>query len=169
MDPLKKSITDEKLLPLLEVIELFMKFDKEIPAQVMSTFLYVATHNKCHKLALEEHLGFSTASGSRNTDFLSPTHRLKKKGFALLEKKYDQDNRRRIILELTSDGKKLAEELLAILYSPENKDGKNVFTTKFIKEKEIKSEKEKDIESLMAKYRDIDPELLRKALIGGKN
>ena len=168
MDPLKRSITNRKLLPLLEVIELFMKFDREIPAQMMSTYLYVATHNRCHKQALEEDLSFSSASGSRNTDYLSPTHRLKKKGFSLLEKKYDQYNGRRLTLELTSDGKKLAEELEAILYSPEEKEGVDSFSTKFIKEKEIKSEKEKDINSLLEKYKDIDPELLRKALRGSK-
>ena len=145
-----------------------MKFDREIPAQMMSTYLYVATHNRCHKQALEEDLSFSSASGSRNTDYLSPTHRLKKKGFSLLEKKYDQFNRRRLTLELTSDGKKLAEELEAILYSPEEKEGVDSFSTKFIKEKEIKSEKEKDINSLLEKYKDIDPELLRKALSGNK-
>tara|TARA_S200000501_G_scaffold355749_1_gene377800 strand:- start:131 stop:640 length:510 start_codon:yes stop_codon:yes gene_type:complete len=168
MDPLKRSITNRQLLPLLEVIELFMKFDKEMPAQMMSTYLYVATHNRCHKQALEEDLKFSSASGSRNTDYLSPTHRLKKKGFSLLEKKYDQFNRRRLTLELTPDGKKLGEELEAILYSPEEKEGVDSFSTKFIKEKEIKSEKEKDINSLLEKYKDIDPELLRKALRGSK-
>ena len=145
-----------------------MKFDKEMPAQMMSTYLYVATHNRCHKQALEEDLKFSSASGSRNTDYLSPTHRLKKKGFSLLEKKYDQFNRRRLTLELTPDGKKLGEELEAILYSPEEKEGVDSFSTKFIKEKEIKSEKEKDINSLLEKYKDIDPELLRKALRGSK-
>ena len=145
-----------------------MKFDREIPAQMMSTYLYVATHNRCHKQALEEDLSFSSASGSRNTDYLSPTHRLKKKGFSLLEKKYDQFNRRRLTLELTSDGKKLAEELEAILYSPEEKEGVNSFSTKFIEEKEIKSEKEKDINSLLEKYKDIDPELLKKALSGDR-
>ena len=168
MDPLKRSITNRKLLPLLEVIELFMKFDREIPAQMMITYLYVATHNRCHKQALEEDLSFSSASGSRNTDYLSPTHRLKKKGFSLLEKKYDQFNRRRLTLELTPDGKKLAEELEAILYSPEEKEGVDSFSTKFIKEKEIKSEKEKDINSLLEKYKDIDPGLLRKALNGDR-
>ena len=168
MDPFKRSITNRQLLPLLEVIELFMKFDKEMPAQMMSTYLYVATHNRCHKQALEEDLKFSSASGSRNTDYLSPTHRLKKKGFSLLEKKYDQFNRRRLTLELTPDGKKLGEELEAILYSPEEKEGVDSFSTKFIKEKEIKSEKEKDINSLLEKYKDIDPELLRKALRGSK-
>ena len=168
MDPLKRSITNRQLLPLLEVIELFMKFDKEMPAQMMSTYLYVATHNRCHKQALEEDLKFSSASGSRNTDYLSPTHRLKKKGFSLLEKKYDQFNRRRLTLELTPDGKKLGEELEAILYSPEEKEGVDSFSTKFIKEKEIKSEKEKDINSLLEKYKDIDPELLREALRGSK-
>ena len=168
MDPLKRSITNRQLLPLLEVIELFMKFDKEMPAQMMSTYLYVATHNRCHKQALEEDLKFSSASGSRNTDYLSPTHRLKKKGFSLLEKKYDQFNRRRLTLELTPDGKKLGEELEAILYSPEEKEGVDSFSTKFIKEKEIKSKKEEDYQVLLEKYKDIDPKLLWKALNGNK-
>ena len=164
MDPLNRAITNRKLLALLEVIKLFMKFDKEIPAQVISTYLYVATHNRCHKKALEQDLNTSSASGSRNTDFLSPTHRLKKKGFSLLRKVVDPFNRKRLTLELTFDGMKLAEELEAILYAPEEKQGLDAFSTTFLEEKEIKTEKEKDIYSLMQKYKDIDPDLLRKAL-----
>ena len=168
MDPLKRSITNRQLLPLLEVIELFMKFDREIPAQMMSTYLYVATHNRCHKQALEEDLSFSSASGSRNTDYLSPTHILKNKGFSLLEKKYDKYNGRRLTLELNSDGKKLAEELEAILYSPEEKEGVDSFSTKFIEEKELKSKKEEDYQVLIEKYKDIDPKLLWQALSGSE-
>ena len=39
-----------------------------------------------------------------------------------------------------------------------------VRATGFLEEKEIKTEKEKDIYSLMQKYKDIDQDLLRKAL-----
>ena len=165
MNPIKKSVTNSKLLPLLEVIELFRKFDKEIPAQVISTYLYVATHDKCHKVALQEELGYSSASASRNSDFLSPTHRLKKKGFSLLNKYFDPSDKRLAVLELSEDGKKLMYELMSILYDP-FRNNKKEFSTKFLEEKEIKSEKEKDIKSLMEKYKDIDPELLRKALSG---
>ena len=56
---------------------------------------------------------------------------------------------------------------MSILYDP-FRNNKKEFSTKFLEEKEIKSEKEKDIKSLMEKYKDIDPELLRKALSSNK-
>lgn len=111
MDPVRRQVTDRSLLGLLEVIELFRLMEREVPAQVISTFLYVATHDKCHKVALEEDLELSTASASRNTDWLSTHHRLGKPGLGLIEKVYDPSNRRRLQLALTPRGKTLVKRI----------------------------------------------------------
>ena len=101
---------------LAQAIELFRKIDKEIPAQVIACFLYVASHNDCNKIDMEKALKFSSASGSRNTDWLSEFHRLTKPGLGLIVKYRDRTNRRRQVLQLTSKGKDLVTDLRKTLY-----------------------------------------------------
>ena len=45
--------------------------NREIPGQLVSCFLYIASHDGCHKQAMEEALNLTTASASRNTDWLA--------------------------------------------------------------------------------------------------
>ena len=101
---------------LAQAIEHFRTLDKEIPAQVIATFLYVASHDDCLKGDLEKALTFSTASGSRNTDWLSEFHRLNKAGLGLIVKSRDQTNRRRQVLKLSPKGRILVQHLKTILY-----------------------------------------------------
>ena len=70
MNPLKRDITNDDLLPLLEVIEEIRVRDPEMTAAVLSIFLYVATHDDCHKQAIEEDLEISTSNCSRAADWL---------------------------------------------------------------------------------------------------
>jgi DNA-binding MarR family transcriptional regulator len=84
--------------------------------QVLATLFYVATHDDCHKQALEEDLDFTAASGSRNTDWLSNKHRLGKPGLGLITKSVDPSNRRRTTLKLTPKGELLMDQLRGILY-----------------------------------------------------
>ena len=46
---------------LAQAIEHFRTLDKEIPAQVIATFLYVASHDDCSKVDLEKALRLSQA------------------------------------------------------------------------------------------------------------
>ena len=85
MDPLKRTITNSQSLGILNAFELLRLMDREIPGQVVSAFLYIASHNPCHKQALEEDLGFKNSSGSRTTDWLSDYHRLGKPGLGLVK------------------------------------------------------------------------------------
>ena len=117
-DP-SREITDIDIAKLAQAIEHFRTLDKEIPAQVIATFLYVASHDDCLKGDLEKALAFSTASGSRNTDWLSAYHRLNKPGLGLIIKYRDPNNRRRQVLQLSAKGRILVQELRKILY-PEN-------------------------------------------------
>ena len=114
-DP-SRVVTDYQMAKLAKAIEHFRTFDKEIPAQVIATFLYVASHDDCTKVDLEKALAFSTASGSRNSDYLSDFHRLNKPGLGLIAKYRDQTNRRRQILKLTPKGRILVKQLKDILY-----------------------------------------------------
>jgi DNA-binding MarR family transcriptional regulator len=104
------------LEPLLDVINLIRLLDREMPAQVVATLLYVATHDNCHKQALEEALDFTAASGSRNTDWLSAKHRLNKPGLGLIVKETDPSNRRRQTLTLSPKGRIFIKQLKDMLY-----------------------------------------------------
>ena len=114
-DP-SRVVTDFQMQKLAQAVELFRTHDKEIPAQVIATFLYVASHDDCAKVDLEKALAFSSASGSRNTDWLSDFHRLNKAGLGLLIKYRDPTNRRKQIVKLSPKGRILVNQLKQILY-----------------------------------------------------
>ena len=115
-DPLKRQQTSAQTAKLLHAFDLLRTLDREIPGQVVSAFFYVASHNPCHKQALEEDLGFETSSGSRTTSWLSDYHRLGKPGLGLIEKYKDPSNWRRILLKLTPKGEALAEQMKELIY-----------------------------------------------------
>ena len=116
MDPLKREQTNPDMARLLKVVERLRLLDREVPGQVVSCFLYIASHNPCHKEALEEDLGFTTASSSRNIDWLTTKHRLKKPGMGVIIKQRDPLNGRRLILKLSPKGEELIENLTSDLY-----------------------------------------------------
>lgn len=116
MDPLRRTLTDPQIHKVLQVINLLRLLDREVPAQVMATLFYVAAHKDCHKTAMEEDLNISTASGSRNTDWLSEFHRLRKPGMGLITKTQDPSNRRRQQLRLTSKGEQLIHQIKEIIF-----------------------------------------------------
>ena len=104
---------------LLKAMELFRSYDPEIPAQVISVFLYIASHNDCSKVQLQdktEGLNMPSASASRNTDWLSHKHRLGKRGLNWIVKYRDRTDRRKQIMKLSSQGLALIEQLRDILY-----------------------------------------------------
>lgn len=116
MDPLRRQRTNPRIDRLLKVIEALRILDREMPAQVLATFLYVASHENCHKQALEEDLSFTTASSSRNTDWLSKIHRLNKPGLDLIIKEVDPTNKRRQTLRLSPKGEQLVKLIEDLLY-----------------------------------------------------
>ena len=116
MDPLKRATTSRTTAKLLSAFELLRLMDREIPGQLVSAFLYIASHNPCHKVAMEEDLGFKPASGSRLSDWLSDYHRLGKPGLGLIKKYPDPYNMRRVILELSPKGEALIRQMKEALY-----------------------------------------------------
>ena len=71
---------------------------------------------------MEKELQLSSASGSRNTDLLSKSHRLKlpsgeaRPGLGLIIKKQDPKNRRKQLLYLTDKGKETINKFKSIIY-----------------------------------------------------
>ena len=115
MDPLKRQVTDDSVVRLVDIMQEFRKLDYEVPAQVILCFVFVASHNPCHSEVLCHELGLTRAAVSRNTDWLSDKHRLGKPGLNLITKEVDVSNRRRMILSLTDKGKIIAKDLRKIL------------------------------------------------------
>lgn len=116
MNPLRREVTNDDLLPLLEVIEEIRVRDPDMTASVLSIFLYVATHDTCHKQAIEEDLEISTSNCSRAADWLLDKKTLRKPGLGLIKKEDDPSNRRRVMYSLTQQGKHLAKRLQTTLY-----------------------------------------------------
>lgn len=114
-NPIKRSLTNVKMQQLCLIAQQFRTLDREVTSQLIVTFLYIAAHNPCHKQALEEDLNFSTASASRNVDWLSHHHRLNKPGLGLVMKTKDPSNLRRYILELTPKGESFVNQLEDLL------------------------------------------------------
>lgn len=116
-------LTDKTLKRVLDVYtEEIQELDREMPAPVIACFLYIASHNPCNKAAMEKDLGLTSASGSRNSDWLSKKHRIGKKGLNLITKKEDPTNARRQVLALTQKGKDLAERIKQKLYATETQN-----------------------------------------------
>ena len=118
-DPLKRLQTDDALASLLTCWELLRTKHREIPAQAVTVLLYVASHNPCHKQAIEEDLNLTTASCSRMIDTISDGNgrsRVQTPGLGLVTKSSDPGNGRRIMLCLTSNGEELVHQIKSILY-----------------------------------------------------
>ena len=114
MDPARGLVTDDNALIVFKAIELvrYLAPDGNMPLQALQCFLYVCSHDKCHKSRMEQDMGLSTASGSRNTDYLCAQNRFKVAGLNLITKEVDPLNKRRSILRLTPLGVRIKNELL---------------------------------------------------------
>ena len=113
MDPLRGLVTDDDALVVFNAIEIVrtLASDGNMPLQALQCFLYVCSHDKCHKAQMELDLGLSTASGSRNTDYLCSQNRYKTAGLNLITKEVGF-NKRRKVLRLTPLGVRIKNELL---------------------------------------------------------
>jgi len=116
MDPLRRTRTNPDMERMLRVMDLLRVLDREVPAQVLACFFYIASHDGCHKTAMEEDLGLTTASSSRNIDRLTKQHRLGKIGMDLITKEVDPSNKKRLVLKLNQKGHDLIRQIESILY-----------------------------------------------------
>jgi len=118
MEPFRET-TDLEMEKLLKAMELFRSYDPEIPAQVISVFLYIASHDDVSKVQIQDKevgLNMPSASASRNTDWLSHKHRLGKSGLNWVIKYRDPTDMRKQIMKLSPQGVLLVKQLRDILY-----------------------------------------------------
>lgn len=113
--PLLTLRTDDVMWKVCRIHELFRTQDTEVPGQLVSVFCFIASHNPCNLQAIEKTLALSPNSVSRNTDWLSTHHRLGKPGMGLIIKKVDPLNYRRRVVELTSKGHAMVNQIKEIL------------------------------------------------------
>ena len=97
--------------PLFQAFKTFQAVDDRFPVNAALSLLYIANHEPCFKQEMENALGFNSASGSRNTDYLCKINRLKKPGLGFIAKEEDFHDRRRSILTLTDKGRHFIESL----------------------------------------------------------
>ena len=119
MEPFRTT-TDLEMNKLLKAMELFRSHDPEMPAQVISVFLYIASHDDCSKVQLQDKdvgLNMPSASASRNTDWLSHKHRLGKSGLNWVIKYRDPTDMRKQVMKLSPQGVLLVKQLRDILYA----------------------------------------------------
>ena len=128
MDPARGLVTDDSALIVFKAIELVrdLATDGNMPLQALQCFLYVCSHDKCHKSRMEQDMGLSTASGSRNTDYLCAQNRFKVAGLNLITKEVDPLNKRRTILRLTPLGVRVKNDLMNELNGLHNHSGDGI-------------------------------------------
>jgi len=128
MDPARGLVTDDDALSVFKAIEIVrdLAIDGNMPLQALQCFLYVCSHDKCHKSRMEQDMGLSTASGSRNTDYLCAQNRFKVAGLNLITKEVDPLNKRRIVLRLTPLGIRVKNDLMNELNGLHNHSGSGV-------------------------------------------
>lgn len=120
MDPVRRTVTNPKMERVQRMMNLLRLLDREVPAQVLATFFYVAAHDNCHKQAVEQDLQLSTAAGSRCTEKLTDQSWINKPGLDLIIKEIDPANKRRQQLRLTAKGRALVHQIEEILYGDQD-------------------------------------------------
>lgn len=105
------------VLRLLDVIETLRVLDVEMPAQVISCFLFIASRpDGCTTAEMQEELGLTAASMSRNTTWLTGQHRSNPdRGLNLITKEVYESNKRLRYLRLTPQGHQLANKISNML------------------------------------------------------
>lgn len=79
--------------------------EKEFPAQLMSVFFWIASHNGCKQEDLVKRCNLSPSSVSRCVTWLGPQHRLEhRSGLKLIRREQDPDNYKAWRLYLTPKG-----------------------------------------------------------------
>ena len=100
----------------LALLKAFTKFDLNINNATMMVFLTVARRGECIQRNLEEELGLSNASASRNVSYWTDDIQRStgKPGPGLIERKENPTDRRYKILRLTPKGREFYEEIRRI-------------------------------------------------------
>ena len=114
----KPKRTNEDLYRFYLALEVLRTKEREFPAQLASTFLFVCSHNGCRQEDSIEATSMSSSSVSRNVQWLGPRHRLGKDGLHLIYRERDPDDPKRYRIYLTRKGEQLARLIAEQLNTP---------------------------------------------------
>ena len=108
---------DPEARVLYESFELLRLLDTEMPAQLVTTFFFIAAHGPVDTVTVANRLNMKRSSVSRNTDWLSANHRLKNKaGLGLIIKEDHPTNWRTRLCRLSPKGESLIKQIKEKLY-----------------------------------------------------
>lgn len=100
---------------MIALVEELRKIDPVMGMQMLATFLAIAQDEGLGVMEVAKRTNQSAASASRNTKMCSPLRKAGKKGYNLIESRYDDYEQRRKVLSLTPTGRTLIKKLTAIL------------------------------------------------------
>ena len=108
---------DPEARVLYESFELLRLLDTEMPAQLVTTFFFIAAHGPVDTVTIANSLNMKRSSCSRNTDWLSADHRLPNKaGLGLIIKEEHPTNWRTRLCRLSPKGESLIKQIKEKLY-----------------------------------------------------
>lgn len=102
-----------QLIPVLQYLR--DEIDAELPMQAAMVYLTVASNPGVTMKELQEAVGISQASCSRNVAALSAFHRLNKPGYNVVVATEDPLERRRKVVRLTEKGQRIANGLSSLV------------------------------------------------------
>ena len=97
---------------LSQVLKLIGKeLDYDVPYPALQVFLYVAKHQGCQQKDVEENLGLTNASASRNVSIWTDRRADRRPGFGFITRDFDPYDQRYRVLNLTEAGKAFYEKI----------------------------------------------------------
>ena len=105
--PLKPQLTSDDCYRAYLLIELLRSTgEREFPLQLASVLFFVMSHDGCRMGDLATATGLSSASVTRNIQWLGEQHRIdERSGLKLVRREQDPDDYKRFRLFLTPKGK----------------------------------------------------------------
>lgn len=99
---------------LMNACNLLAEVDSELQLQTLRCLLYVAARGNCSQKDLEQSLGLTNASASRNISYWTDRRFDRKQGKGFIERVEDDFDRRFKSLTLTKKGKDFIAKLKGI-------------------------------------------------------
>lgn len=96
---------------LVRSLEAFADIDPEIQLPAVMTLLFVAQRGQCSQKDVEENLGMSNSSASRNVSYWTERRFDRKPGVGFIRRQEDDHDRRTKVLSLTPTGEAFLERL----------------------------------------------------------
>lgn len=85
--------------------------DGELQLQTLRTFIFIAQRGNCTQKDVENELGVTNASASRNVSYWTDRRFDRRPGLGFVERVEDEYDRRFKILKLTTKGREFFEQL----------------------------------------------------------